>query len=114
MGPDDPVTTNQIYHVYILASKKNGTLYIGVTSNLVKRTWQHKNELTDGFTKKYGVKNLVCYEQYNDPQKAIKREKRLKKYNRKWKLDLIERHNPHWEDLYYRLIDSGFPGLTGE
>ncbi len=98
------------YYVYILASKKNGTLYIGVTSNLIKRIWEHKNKLVDGFTKKYNVKNLMHYEQYCDPQNAIKREKRLKKYNRKWKLDLIEKHNPEWKDLYYELIDPGFPG----
>ncbi|MCK4940965.1 GIY-YIG nuclease family protein [candidate division WOR-3 bacterium] len=98
------------YYVYILASKKNGTLYIGVTSNLIKRIWEHKNTLVDGFTKKYNVKNLMYYEQYCDPQNAIKREKRLKKYNRKWKLELIEKHNPEWKDLYYELIDHGFPG----
>ena len=98
------------YYVYILASKKNGTLYIGVTSNLVKRLWEHKNKLVDGFTRKYGVTDLVYFEQYSDPLNAIRREKRLKKYKRKWKLELIEKHNPEWKDLYYELISPGFPG----
>ena len=98
------------YYVYILASKKNGTLYIGVTSNLIKRVWEHKNKLAAGFTKKYNITKLVYYEQYIDPQNALRREKRLKKYNRKWKLALIEKHNPEWNDLYAALIDPGFPG----
>ena len=98
------------YYVYILASKKNGTLYIGVTSNLVKRLWEHKNKLVDGFTRKYGVTTLVYFEQYSDPLNAVRREKRLKKYKRKWKLELIEKHNPEWKDLYYELISPGFPG----
>jgi putative endonuclease len=97
-------------YVYILASKKNGTLYIGVTSNLIKRVWEHKNKLVAGFTKKYNITKLVYYEQYNDTQNALRREKRLKKYNRKWKLTLIEKHNPEWNDLYAALIDPGFPG----
>jgi putative endonuclease len=105
---------NKQYYVYILANKRNGTLYIGVTSNLVKRIWEHKNKLVDGFTKKYSVKNLVYYEQYSDPTNAIKREKRLKKYKRKWKLELIDKHNPDWKDLYHELISSGFPDLVGE
>ena len=101
------------YYVYILASKKNGTLYIGVTSDLAKRVWEHKNKLFAGFTKKYNVTKLVYYEQYNDPQNALRREKRLKKYNRKWKLALIEKHNPEWNDLYNALIDPGFPDSPG-
>lgn len=91
------------YYVYILASQRNGTLYIGVTSNLIKRVWEHRNKLADGFTKKYGITKLVYYEQYNDPENAIKREKRLKKYTRKWKLNLIEKINPDWKDLYEEL-----------
>ncbi|MGB7054145.1 MAG: GIY-YIG nuclease family protein [bacterium] len=93
------------YFVYILASKRNGTLYVGITSNIVKRVWEHKNKVVNGFTKKYDVKNLVYYEQYDDPQNAIRRERRLKKYKRRWKLDLIEKHNPEWKDLYCDLID---------
>ena len=79
------------YFVYILASKRNGTLYIGVTNNLENRMYQHKNKLFDGFTKKYGVDKLVHYEMTNDVRSAIQREKQLKKWNRKWKLELIEK-----------------------
>ena len=92
------------YHVYILASKRNGTLYIGVTGDLVSRVSQHKNDLVDGFTKKYQVHTLVYFEEYNDPESAIIREKRLKKWNRKWKIDLIEKGNPEWKDLYQDYI----------
>ncbi|MDP2719593.1 MAG: GIY-YIG nuclease family protein [Dehalococcoidia bacterium] len=88
------------YVVYILASKKNGTLYIGITSYLIKRIYEHKNKLTDGFTKKYRVYNLVHYEIINDVNDAISREKQLKKWNRRWKMDLIEKDNPGWRDLY--------------
>ena len=88
------------YYVYILASQRNGTLYIGIPSNLIKRVWEHKNKFVDGFTKKYNINKLVYYEQYSDPENAIKREKGLKKYNRKWKLTLIEKANPQWKDLY--------------
>ena len=87
------------YYVYILASKPNGTLYIGVTNNLEKRTYEHKNHLVKGFTEKYNVNILVYFEETNDIQEAIKREKQLKKWNRKWKLELIEKVNPHWNDL---------------
>lgn len=86
--------------VYILASKRNGTLYIGVTSDLVKRIWQHKNDLAEGFTKQYGVHTLVYYELYASMEEAILREKRLKKWNRAWKIDLIEKQNPEWNDLW--------------
>ena len=92
------------YHVYILASKRNGTLYIGVTGDLVSRVSQHKNDLVDGFTKKYQVHTLVYFEEYDDPESAIIREKRLKKWNRKWKIDLIEKGNPEWRDLYQDYI----------
>ena len=87
------------YFVYILASKRNGPLYIGVTNNLENRMYQHKNKLVDGFTKKYGVDKLVHYEMTNDVRSAIQREKQLKKWNRKWKLELIEKKNPEWKDL---------------
>jgi len=88
------------YFVYILASKRNGTLYIGVTNNLNKRVWQHKSGLVDGFTKKYSVGMLVYYERFGNIDSAIVREKRLKKWNRKWKLELIEKFNPEWKDLF--------------
>ena len=93
----------KIYCVYIMASKKNGTLYIGVTSNLQKRIYEHKNDLVEGFTKKYQVHLLAHLEIFNDPYTAISREKQLKKWNRKWKLDLIEKENSSWKDLYDQL-----------
>jgi putative endonuclease len=86
--------------VYVLASKQNGTLYIGVTSDLAKRAWEHKNDLVEGFTKKYGVHRLVYYEMHEDMLSAITREKQLKKWNRAWKLELIEEKNPEWKDLW--------------
>ncbi|MEZ5615425.1 MAG: GIY-YIG nuclease family protein [Rhodocyclaceae bacterium] len=90
--------------VYILAGKKNGTLYIGVTSDLMKRVWEHKNDLVEGFTKEYGVHRLVYFEMLEDMASAIQREKQLKKWNRDWKIELIERDNPEWRDLYDSLI----------
>jgi putative endonuclease len=90
--------------VYILASQRNGTLYIGVTSDLVQRVWQHKNDVVEGFTQKYGVHLLVYYELHDDMENAILREKRLKKWNRAWKLRLIEEKNPEWNDLYPSII----------
>jgi len=91
-----------------MVSKQNGTLYIGVTSDLVKRVYQHKNDLIDGFTHNYGVKRLVYWEEHADIEEAIKREKQLKKWKRLWKLRLIEQENPEWKDLYSDLIgDSG-------
>jgi len=89
--------------VYILASKRNGTLYIGVTSDLIKRVWQHRNKLIEGFTKRYGVHILVWYEIHETLESAITREKNIKKWNREWKLNLIERSNPLWQDLFDRL-----------
>lgn len=86
--------------VYILASKPNGTLYIGVTSDLAQRVWQHKNDLVEGFTKRYGVHRLVWYEVHEIMESAIVREKSLKKWNRAWKIELIEERNPGWVDLY--------------
>ncbi|MFH0811250.1 MAG: GIY-YIG nuclease family protein [Pseudomonadota bacterium] len=90
----------QNYYVYILANKRNGTLYLGVTKDLVKRVYEHKNDLVEGFTKKYGIHNLVYYEQTNDSSSAIEREKRLKKWKRQWKIALIVKCNPEWRDLY--------------
>ncbi|MFN4283954.1 MAG: GIY-YIG nuclease family protein [Alphaproteobacteria bacterium] len=90
--------------VYILASERNGTLYIGVTSDLVRRIYEHRENAADGFTKKYGVKRLVHYEQFDDIQTAIQREKTLKGWSRVWKLDLIEKANPKWDDLYPTII----------
>jgi len=90
--------------VYILASGRNGTLYIGVSSNLVERIWQHKQDLVEGFTKEYGVHALVWYEVHTDMTAAITREKALKEWKRAWKLELIERDNPEWRDLYEGLV----------
>ena len=87
-----------------MASKRNGTLYIGVTSDLLKRIWEHKNNITEGFTKRYGVHQLVWYELHESMKSAIEREKRLKEWQRKWKIELIERTNPKWEDLYHTMI----------
>ena len=91
------------YCVYILASKRNGTLYIGVTSDLEKRVYQHKHGVLEGFTKKYGVHTLVYYECGESVEAALAREKQLKQWNRKWKLNLIEKENPEWRDLYEEL-----------
>ncbi len=88
------------YYVYILCSKRNGTLYIGVTSNIIKRVYEHKNGLVEGFTKKYGVHKLVWYEIHESIESAITREKQIKKWRRDWKLQLIEKNNPYWIDLY--------------
>ena len=93
----------QVY-IYILANKRNGTIYIGVTSDLPNRIWQHKNNLIEGFTKKYNVHKLVYFEQHESMNLAIEREKQIKKWNRKWKLELIEKQNSNWEDLYENII----------
>ena len=90
--------------VYILASQRNGTLYIGVTSDLIKRIWEHKNDLVEGFTQKYKVHQLVYFEQHLDMLTAITREKQLKKWNRDWKLALIEKSNPDWRDLWGDIV----------
>ena len=94
------------YWVYILASKRNGTLYIGVTNNLSRRVWLHKQGLVEGFTKKYGVHHLVYSECFADIRQAIDTEKRLKKWNRAWKIQLIESVNPEWKDLSETLMDT--------
>ena len=92
------------YYIYILASRRNGTLYIGVTSDLIKRVYEHKNNLVGGFTKKYNVHRLVYYEKTEDISSAIMREKRIKKWKRTWKIELIEKSNPEWRDLYFDLL----------
>jgi putative endonuclease len=94
-----------MYWVYILASAKHGTLYIGMTNDLVRRVYQHKNKLIKGFTSRYGVDRLVRFEGYDDPTSAIEREKELKRWRREWKINLSERENPDWSDLY--------AGITG-
>lgn len=88
------------YYVYLLASKKNGTLYVGVTDNLIRRVYEHKEGIIDGFTKRYHIHLLVYYEETNSIDTAIAREKQLKKWNRAWKIRLIEELNPSWKDLY--------------
>lgn len=93
-----------MYFVYILASKRNGTLYTGVTNNLIKRIHEHKNGLVEGFTNKYGVHTLVYFEEHSDIDQAILREKQMKKWKREWKLNLIEKLNPEWRDLYGEVI----------
>ena len=92
------------FHVYILANKRNGTLYIGVTSKLVQRIWQHKNKLVKGFTNKYNVNKLVYYEMHANAESAITREKQMKKWRRAWKIRLIEEKNPEWKDLYNNIL----------
>jgi putative endonuclease len=93
-----------VYFVYMLASRRNGTLYTGVTNDVLRRAWQHKNELAEGFTKKYGVHILVWHELHTDVHEAIAREKQIKGWNRAWKIRLIEKHNSGWNDLYARLL----------
>ena len=89
--------------VYFLSSARNGTLYIGVTSNLIKRIWEHKNHVIEGFTKKYNVDRLVWYEQHGDVNEAIKREKQIKRWKRDWKIEMIEKMNSDWRDLYQEI-----------
>ena len=91
------------FFVYILASKRNGTLYVGMTDDLVKRVWQHRNDVIQGFTQRYGVKTLVWYEIHESRESAFARERQLKKWNRAWKLELIERANRTWRDLWEEL-----------
>jgi|WetSurMetagenome_2_1015567.scaffolds.fasta_scaffold28637_1 putative endonuclease len=97
---------NKTYFVYILASKKNGTLYIGVTNNLLRRIIEHKEKIIKGFTEKYNVERLVYYETFNYVNDAIKREKVLKEWNRKWKIMLIEKTNREWKDLLYYIASE--------
>ena len=93
-----------MYYVYILASRRNGTLYVGVTNDLVRRVYEHKSDLVDGFTKRYGVHLLVYHENTGDVASAIQREKQIKKWNRAWKIKMIERMNPGWKDLYNEIF----------
>jgi putative endonuclease len=96
------------FYVYILASKKNGTLYLGVTNDLIRRVYEHKNNLVEGFSKKYDIHHLVYFEVCEDVRAAIQREKNIKKWKRQWKIELIEKSNPDWKDLYHQIV-SGFP-----
>ncbi|MBI2869633.1 MAG: GIY-YIG nuclease family protein [Chloroflexi bacterium] len=93
--------------VYILASKRNGTLYVGVTNDLLRRVFEHKNDFVRGFTGKYRVHDLVYFELHESLESAITREKQIKKWRREWKVELIEKQNPSWNDLYNGLINSG-------
>lgn len=95
---------DRAYHVYIMTNKKDGTLYIGVCNDLVRRAYEHRNGLVDGFTRKYRLHQLIYYEAHNDPSGAILREKQMKKWNRSWKIELIEKTNPEWKDLYSDII----------
>lgn len=92
------------FYVYILTNRRNGTLYTGITSNLIKRVQEHKNKLVEGFTKKYSTDKLVYYEQTTDAQGALAREKHFKRWKRAWKIELIEKENPTWRDLYNDII----------
>lgn len=92
--------------VYLLASQRHGTLDVGVTSDLVKRIWEHRNDMVEGFTRQYRIHTLVYDEQHADMTAAITREKQLKKWNRAWKIELIERTNPHWRDLWPEIAGS--------
>ncbi len=96
----------KVYYVYILASKRNGTLYTGVTNDLIRRVMEHKEKITKGFTSKYGVDKLVYYESFDNIKDAIKRESNIKAWKRKWKLELIEEDNKEWKDLFYELINE--------
>ena len=96
--------TDQTYYVYIMAGRRNGTLYIGVTNDLIRRVYEHKSDLVEGFTDKYRVHKLVYWEKTENIEAAIQREKQLKKWKRKWKLALIEEHNAYWRDLYEELL----------
>jgi putative endonuclease len=100
----EDIVMNKLPAVYILASKRNGTMYIGVTSSLAKRIWEHKSNLVEGFTKRYHVHNLVWYELHESMEFAIEREKRLKEWKRAWKIELIELSNPNWHDLYDTIV----------
>jgi putative endonuclease len=93
-----------MFYVYLLASRKQGTLYLGVTKDLIRRTYQHKQKLLPGFTSQYDIRRLVWFEIYDDPTTAIEREKQIKKWRRAWKIDLIEKENPEWKDLYPEII----------
>jgi putative endonuclease len=93
-----------MFFVYLLASKPYGTLYSGLTTNLARRVWEHKNKLVGGFTARYGVDRLVWFEVHDNHEAALRREKQIKEWKRDWKINLIERENPQWEDLYPNLV----------
>ncbi|MEN3294769.1 MAG: putative endonuclease [Burkholderiales bacterium] len=94
---------DKAFYVYILASARYGTLYLGVTSRLIKRVWEHREGFVDGFTKEHGIKQLVWFETHTDAISAITREKQIKKWNRAWKIRLIQQENPYWRDLYQEI-----------
>jgi putative endonuclease len=94
---------DKYYYVYILASGRNSTLYVGVTSDLIKRIWEHKNKFVEGFSKQHDINALMWFEQHEEIEHAIIREKQIKKWNRAWKIRLIESANPYWNDLYLNL-----------
>jgi putative endonuclease len=96
-----------MFHVYIVASRRNGTIYVGSTDNLAKRIWEHREKLRPGFTARYGVSTLVWYEPHDTRESAFNRERRIKEWRRPWKLRLIEKGNPAWRDLYEDLLPSG-------
>ena len=98
------MSAEKTFWVYLLASAPNGTLYLGVTSNLVQRIWQHKNKVFEGFSAQYDIDKLVWYEQHHNAESAIAREKHIKKWNRAWKIELIQQANPEWQDLYERIL----------
>ncbi|MEK7096583.1 MAG: GIY-YIG nuclease family protein [Patescibacteria group bacterium] len=93
------------YYIYMMASKKDGVLYIGVTNNLARRVYEHKQEIIDGFSKRYFTKRLVYFENTSNIDSAISREKQLKRWKRDWKIELIEENNPGWKDLYFEIIN---------
>jgi putative endonuclease len=105
-GLDPPSKGNRMKKgfMYIMSNKQDGVLYIGVTSDIVKRVYEHKNNFVDGFTKLYNLKNLVYYEVYDDIEEAIKREKQLKNWHRDWKIELVNKQNPQWNDLYESIL----------
>jgi len=98
------------YYVYMLASRPHGTVYIGVTNDLIRRVWEHKESVADGFTRKHNVKRLVWYEQHSDVAAAIQREKTMKHWPRDWKISLIEQDNPDWSDLYDAIASDPVSG----
>jgi len=103
-APSGIMRTMRLACVYILASKRNGTLYVGTTNNIVRRVWEHKSDAVDGFTKQYGVHRLVYAEFHKTMPLAILREKQIKKWRRAWKIEIIEQTNPEWRDLYEEML----------
>jgi len=101
------------YYLYILASRKNGTLYVGVTNNLIRRVFEHRNNLLGGFTAKYGVHDLVYMESHDDIEQAILREKRMKRWRRAWKIELIEKDNKNWDDLWPAIANANSGSRIG-